>query len=88
MRRAAMTSSSRFVTYDNDIVGMLMKHGATLEQAKSIMVEVYTVPFSACQDPDKWKRSRDRTYQMAKWAIEKAKEYGRQNAATTMGYRE
>jgi hypothetical protein len=33
-------------------------------------------------------RSRERSYQMAKWAIAKAKEYGTQNAATTMGHRE
>jgi hypothetical protein len=83
-----MTSSSKFVTYDDDIIRLLMKHGATLEQTKTIMADVYKVPFSGCQNPDPKTRIRERQYQMAKWAIEKAKEYGRQNAETAMGYRE
>jgi hypothetical protein len=85
-----MTSSFKYVTYDGseDLIALLMRRGATREQAKSIIDDVHKVPFSACQDPDKWKRARDRSYQMAKWAIEKAKEYGRQNAETAMGHRE
>jgi hypothetical protein len=71
-----------------DVVAMLMKHGATREQALSIMDEVNKVPMSGCVNPDPKARRRDRSYQMAKWSIAKAKEYGAKNAETTMGYRE
>jgi ATP-dependent Clp protease adapter protein ClpS len=71
-----------------DVITMLMKHGATRKQAVNIMYDVHHEPMSACQNPDEKVRRRERSYQMAKWAIEKAKEYGRQNAETTMGYRE
>jgi hypothetical protein len=83
-----MTQSSKYVTYDNDIVALLMRHGATRGQAKTIMTDVYKVPMSGCQNPDQRTRLRERQYQMAKWAIAKAKEYGAQNAETTMGHRE
>jgi hypothetical protein len=71
-----------------DVIAMLMRRGATREQAKTIMVDVYKVPMSGCQNPNPKSRIRERQYQMAKWAIERAKEYGRQNAETTMGHRE
>lgn len=71
-----------------DVVLMLMKHGATRKQAVNIMYDVYHEPLSGCVNPDPNSRRNERSYQMAKWAIEKAKEYGRQNAATTVGYRE
>lgn len=68
---------------------MLMKHGATQAQAEQIMIDVYV---QTPREPHKdYARARDRSYQMAKWAIAKAKEYGeknKQNAETTMGYRE
>jgi hypothetical protein len=63
-----------------DVIAMLMKHGATSKQAESIMYDVYHEPMSSAQNPDPKARRRERSYQMAKWAIAKAKEYGAQNA--------
>jgi hypothetical protein len=67
---------------------MLMKHGATREQALSIMDAVHGMSLPTRTTLSPKERSRERSYQMAKWAIAKAKEYGTQNAATTMGHRE
>jgi hypothetical protein len=62
----------------DDVVAMLMKHGATEAQAKQIMIDVYV---QSDRKPHKdYARARERSYQMAKWAIAKAKEHGEQNA--------
>jgi hypothetical protein len=75
MRRVRQMISS-----SEDVIAILMKHGATEAQAKQIMTDVYAVPVE--------QSDRNRNYHRAKWCIEKAKEYGRQNAETTMGHRE
>lgn len=63
-----------------DVIAMLMKHGATRAQALSIMDEVNGMSLPTRVNLSPKERRRERAYQMAKWSIAKAKEYGAQNA--------